>query len=146
MNNDLTSLLSEEQKAVALTALKWICQWLSMDISNSDELLPKCSQRLRTNYQLLNFDPTNILLKKYEDEEAESLLFSTLTSIPATTKSWFVVETYMTVSAEGEIPPRAMQVALMFCEKIGISEKIYFEIIKQAYIMTGDYQEGMFDI
>lgn len=146
MNTDLASLFSDEQKAAVITALKWIGLWASMDISDSDQLLPKCAQRLLTNHQLLDFNPTNNLLNKYEDEEAENLLFSTLNTIPTNTKPWFVVETYMMVSAEGNITPRAMQIALLYCDKIGITEEIYLETIKQAYKATGDYHEGMFDI
>jgi len=52
----------------------------------------------------------------------------------------------MMVSSEGNITPRAMQITLMYCEKIGISENMYLNIIKQAYIETGDYRQGMFDI
>lgn len=146
MNTDLASSLSDQQKAAALTALKWIGLWASMDVSDSDDLLPKYTERLRTNYQLLNFSPTNNLLNRYESEEAEDLLFETLNSIPTITKPWFVVETYMMVSAEGNITPRAMQIALLYCDKIGISEQMYLEIIKQAYVATGDYREGMFDM
>jgi hypothetical protein len=35
---------------------------------------------------------------------------------------------------------------LMYCDKIGISENEYLEIIKTAYQATGDYHEGMFDL
>jgi len=146
MNTDLKRSLSDQQKAAVLTVLKWIGLWASMDISDSGVLLQKCTERLRINYQMLNFDPTNKLLNKYEDEKAENLLFMTLNSIPPITKPWFVVETYMMVSAEGNITPRAMQIALLYCEKIGVTEEMYFEIIKQAYLETGDYREGMFDI
>lgn len=146
MNTDLANSLNDQQKAATLTALKWIGLWVSMDISDSGDLLPRSAERLRTNYQLLNFSATNTLLSKYEDDEAEDLLFMTLNSIPTITKSWFVVETYMMISSEGGITPRAMQIALMYCEKIGVSENMYQEIIKQAYLATGDYQEGMFDI
>lgn len=146
MNTDLANSLSEQQKAAVLTALKWIGLWVSMDISDSDELLPKCAQKLRANFQLLSFSPTNNLLSRYEDDEAEDLLFTTLNSIPAFTKPWFVTETYMMVSAEGNITPRAMQIALLYCEKIGVTEEMYLEIVKQAYVTTGDYREGMFGV
>ena len=146
MNNDLSNSLSDQQKAAALTALKWIGLWVSMDISDSDELQPKCAQRLKANYQLLNFSSTNSLLTKYEDDEAEDILFMTLNSMPTFIKPWFVIETYMMVSAEGNITPRAMQIALLYCKKIGVSEEMYLAIIKQAYLTTGDYQEGMFDM
>ncbi|WP_018612100.1 hypothetical protein [Segetibacter koreensis] len=145
MNTELANSLSDEQKAATLTALKWIGLWVSMDISDSGDLTPSCAERLRINYQLLKFSRSSTLLSKYEDDGAEDLLFRTLNSIPTITKPWFVVETYMMVSVEGNISPRAMQIALMYCEKIGVSEEMYLEIIKEAYVATGDYREGMFD-
>lgn len=141
MNN-----FNEEQKAAVLTALKWISLWESMDIADTKTLLPKFAERLKLNYQLLNFSQNSTLLTKYESEESEDILFSALNTIPTSTKPWFVVETYMMVSANGNITPRAMQITLMYCKKIGIPEDMYLNIIKQAYVATGDYEEGMSDI
>lgn len=137
---------NEEQKAAVLTVLKWVGLWASMDITDTETLLPKFTNRLNTNFQLLNFNPNSKLFTKYENEESEEVLFATLNTIPTSTKPWFVVETYMMLSANGNITQRAMQIALMYCEKIGISEEMYFDIIKQAYVATGNYEEGMFDI
>ena len=134
------------QKAAILTALKWIGLWVSMDISDSGDLQPKGAQKLKTNSMHLKFDLSNSLLKKFNNDDAEELLFATLKTIPSIIKPWFIVETYMMVSSEGNITPRAMQITLMYCEKIGISENMYLNTIKQAYIETGDYREGMFDI
>lgn len=137
---------NEEQKAAVLTVLKWVGLWASMDITDTETLLPKFTDKLNTNFQLLNFNRNSKLFTKYENEESEEALFATLNTIPTSTKPWFVVETYMMLSANGNITQRAMQIALMYCEKIGISEEMYLDIIKQAYVATGDYEEGMFDI
>jgi hypothetical protein len=146
MNNNGMNNFNEEQKVAVLTVLKWIGLWASMDIADTETLLPKFDERLKLNYQLLNFNQKSTLLTKYENEESEDILFAALNTIPTSTKPWFVVETYMMVSANGNITPRAMQITLMYCEKIGIPEDMYLNIIKQAYGATGDYEEGMFDI
>lgn len=138
MNTTVTSLLTNDQKAAALTALKFIGLWASMDIADTENLLPKFAERLDINFQLLNFNSNNQLLSKYEDEESEDLLFATLHSMPANTKPWFVVETYMMVSAGGNITQRAMQITLLYCEKMGVPEKVYLDIIQKAYVATGD--------
>jgi len=146
MKDDLENLLNDDQKAAILTTLKWIGLWVSMNISDSEDLQPKGAEKLKANSLLLKLSLSNSHLKKYESEDAEELLFTTLNSIPTIVKPWFVVETYMMVSSEGDITPRAMQIALMYCAKIGISEEMYLNIIKQAYLATGDYREGMFDV
>ena len=143
---ELAEYFTSDQKAAALTALKWIGMWTSMDVSDSESLQTQCAERLSLNFKLLGFNSYDPLLLKYEDENAEDLLFSTLNSIPEITKPWFVVETYMMVSSLGEISPRAMQIALIYCSKIGIEEHQYLKIIKEAYQATGDYNKGMFDI
>jgi hypothetical protein len=97
------------------------------------------------NASLLKFNLFSYLLNIYENEDGEEIFFKTLNSIPAILKPWFVVETYMMLSSAGNITQRAMQITLMYCEKIGISEEMYLEVIKQAYLATGDYQEDMFD-
>ena len=137
MNTNLTSSLTNDQKAAALTALKFIGLWASMDIADTEDLLPKFANRLNINFELLSFNPNNTLLSKYENEDSEDILFMTLHSMPANTKPWFVVESYMMVAAAGEISQRAMQITLLYCEKMGIPEKQYLEIIQKAYIVTG---------
>ena len=138
MNTTVTSLLTNDQKAAALTALKFIGLWASMDIADTEDLLPKFADRLNINFELLNFNPNDALLSKYENEEAEDILFTALLSMPANTKPWFVVETYMMVAAAGDISQRAMQITLLYCEKMGIPENQYLEIIQKAYVATGD--------
>lgn len=139
MTNNIATQLTAEQKAAILTALKWVGLWASMDTTDTESLLPKFADKLNANFSFLNFDHNNKLLSIYENEESEDLLFKTLNSIPAMVKPWFVVETYMMLSAQGNITQRAMQVTLLYCDKMGIPEEKYLSIIQQAYIATGDY-------
>jgi hypothetical protein len=121
--------------------LRWIGMWAGMDSSDSETLLPACAKKLEQNAALLHIGLNDKLLEIYENEEDEEVLFKVIDSIPFILKPWFVVETYMMLSSAGNIGQRAMQITLIYCDKIGISEELYLEIIKEAYKATGDYDD-----
>lgn len=136
MKTNIKDLLTDDQKAASLTVLKYIGLWASMDIKDTKDLLPEFTIKLNNSFGLLNFKSDHILLSKYENEDSEDLLNLIISTMPDNTKPWFVVETYMMVAAAGQISERSMQIALLYCQKMGISEQEYLEIIQSAYNMT----------
>ena len=123
---DSFNSLTVDQKAAIVTALRWIGLWASLDIDDSGELLPKSLERLSAAAALLKIDLNSAVIQKYDNEDAdEDLLLDTIGFISFNAKAWFVVETYMMLASAGSITQRAMQVTLMYCERIGISQDAY---------------------
>ncbi|GGA92356.1 hypothetical protein [Puia dinghuensis] len=138
MEQTLHNLLNPDQKAAILTVLKWVGLWVAMDVCDGAELGSNSAALLNRTASFLKFDPSSRLLKIYEQEDAEELLFDTLNTIPDVVKPWFVVESYLMLSSEGTITERAMNIALSYFEKFGITQANYLEIVQAAYIATGD--------